>query len=180
MGKDDSLAELQRRYKNGDAAAFEQLFRCLRRQCEKWVLRMTSWDKHLADEVFSEASVKLFDPRTRDRYAADQPWLPWASTALHHIAIDLHRRRARRREMPLDFDEPTARASPDGLRLDLEDALGRLPTDQRDLVVEHFINGKTQTEIAGERNRSTSGVNRDLHRALERLGELLRGYRAGG
>jgi RNA polymerase sigma-70 factor, ECF subfamily len=93
----------------------------------------------------------------------------WARRVLHNFAISGWRRAALRRRA-LDGRVATAPA-PSEARLELLDALGRLPVNQRKAVVLHDVVGLSAEEISTEMNARASTVRTWLHRGHRRLKE---------
>lgn len=59
------------------------------------------------------------------------------------------------------------------LEVHLDEAMDLLPEDQRDLLVEHFLQGISQREIAVKHGWSTASTNRYIKHAIEKLRENL-------
>jgi RNA polymerase sigma-70 factor (ECF subfamily) len=57
--------------------------------------------------------------------------------------------------------------------LQLADALAKLPTDQREAVVRHHLQGDSLADVAKEMGRSKDAVAGLLHRGLTKLRDLL-------
>jgi urease accessory protein UreF len=56
----------------------------------------------------------------------------------------------------------------------LDEALNRLPEGDRQLVVLHYLEGVPHREIADRQGKSTSAIQRQYHRGLDKLARLLR------
>jgi RNA polymerase sigma factor (sigma-70 family) len=172
---DPELLDLQHRYKNGDGEALGLLIDRLKDNSRFQILRIMSGNEHNTEDVFSETTKKLLDPDVRARYDPARPWLPWASTVLRNTANDQCHKQADHKQETLDVDRLPAPTPPDDdLRCDLDDCLERLPPDLRDLLVQRFLNGRRQNEIAQERHWSGSMVSRAMDRARTLLAECLR------
>lgn len=90
----------------------------------------------------------------------------WAARTATNLALDLHRRRRRRRPL----ERPAAgRTEPDGDRLDLVAALRRLPRRQREAVVLRYLADLDETSVAATMGCSTGTVKQHLHRAVTAL-----------
>jgi RNA polymerase sigma-70 factor (ECF subfamily) len=99
----------------------------------------------------------------------------WVATIAHRHLVDRHRRRVTR-GVAVDPDEaapPAAAPRPEQARL--ESALGRLPEDQRRVVVLHHVHGVALEDIAAEEGVALGTVKSRLHRARARLVEELGG-----
>ncbi|MEM7627033.1 MAG: TIGR03435 family protein [Planctomycetota bacterium] len=103
---------------------------------------------------------------------------------LHHCAtttsLDLIRSSARRRRRERAATEAAARsasaADPEWaeVRAALDEALDKLPDDQRDLIVQRFLVGRKQNELAAELGVSESMTSRYIKAAVEDLRQRLR------
>lgn len=164
--EEDALAELYDRY---GAPAYSLARRVVR-------------DPTLAEDVVQEAFLAVWHSAARfvpERATA----ATWVMTLVHRRAVDLVRREQRRRadSLPDDFDE--LRADGDGsasdgvwLRLERErvqDALGRLPAVQRELLELAYYGGFTQTELADRLERPLGTIKSQMFAALTHLRELI-------
>jgi RNA polymerase sigma factor (sigma-70 family) len=181
-----SLEELQHLYHNVEDARspaafgelwrrYESLFRCLARR----------WLDHLRDQiedVLSEAKIKLLKPTTRQRYVPSLRWTTYASAVLHNIILDIHRKRARLRQVDLEMEEVPEREGPGESDFGpaVEECLQGLPAPLRQMVVGRFLQGQKQGEIARQLGRSDATVSRQLNNALTLLRDCLRGKGLGG
>ena len=112
---------------------------------------------------------------------------------LHGVALNVARsarreelaRRQREKEaaeMSMRDSEASGRAvaeSWERLRPGLDAAIERLPAGEREAVVLHYLEGRTQAEIAGALRLPEGTVAWRLHRALERLRASLSGLHPG-
>lgn len=113
-------------------------------------------------------------PRYDPALAAPSTWI---TTVVHRLLVDEHRRRGRQGAVvPL---EPRAAPAPDE-HLDaarrlrrLEEALQRLPEDQRRVVVLHHVHGLDLAAIAEAEDLPPGTVKSRLHRARARLAALM-------
>ena len=102
----------------------------------------------------------------------------WLLTLVHRRAVDLVRREERRRAEPLE--EPTgAGAATDEavwLRFERErvqQALGRLPDQQREAIELAYYGGFTQSELADRLGQPLGTIKSRMFSGLSRLRELL-------
>ena len=56
----------------------------------------------------------------------------------------------------------------------LDEALERLPERDRNVVIMHFLQGMSHSEIASLIGKTAVAVQRQCHRSLDKLGRLLR------
>ncbi|QIG45534.1 SigE family RNA polymerase sigma factor [Nocardioides anomalus] len=132
-------------------------------------------DDNRAEDVLQEALVKLYLawPKVRDRGAEEA----YARRVIVNADLDDRRRPWHRRRQPVDHDAlldvPAAARLPVGERLDLLDAVRRLPAMQRRTVVLRHWLGLSVEETAAELGISEGTVKSHTSRGLTRLGELL-------
>ncbi len=136
-----------------------------------------------AEDVVQEVFIRLWRrcPAGDDRGRA-----AWMTRVARNLCIDVQRRRAARRDRPLD--EPLAArlaaarspaADPElCLQLDqtqrlLLDALARLPETTRDIMLMHYFQGLAYGEISALLGIGESTIKVKVHRARRRLRGLL-------
>jgi RNA polymerase sigma-70 factor, ECF subfamily len=175
-----SDAELVQRAQGGDAAAFEQLIHRHAGLVHSlaWAhLRDRESAEDLAQEVFLRVHLNL------QRLTEPSGFARWLSRLTRNLAIDWLRRGTRRSRLVtlVPLDETTGRV-PDtaakGVRETmqaheqsdaLQRAIGRLPTEQREVVLLHFGEEMKQREIAERLGMNPMRVSRLLRRALAAL-----------
>ncbi len=126
-------------------------------------------DAALAEDIAQESFLAAI--RSLDRFDRRRPFGPWLHRIVVNRAIDAARARALRRESELgehvaaDEHEPADRA--------VLEALGRLPPDQRAVIVLRHLLGYTPGEIARALDLPRGTVNSRLRRGLDAMrGEL--------
>jgi RNA polymerase sigma-70 factor (ECF subfamily) len=123
-------------------------------------------------DIVSEAVVKALE--RRDRLQDDGALATWCYRILVNTAVD-HLRRGRR-IVYMEDAQDAERGRPDRYGdPDLVEALGRLPEDQRMVVVLHFFEEMTIRETAAVLGLNENTVKSRLYRALEVLREDLDG-----
>jgi len=196
MGEQDaSDAELMERFKGGDAAAFEALYRRHEVKVFRYLFRHVQ-DRAAANDLMQDVWFGV--ARSADRYQPTAKFTTWLYTLAHHRMVDL--RRARRNH--LSFDTGSARHGPDdeeSRRLvdDLADAssaeppaavaraqagqrllvaLGALPAEQREAFVLQAEGELSVEDIARVTGTSFETVKSRLRYARSKLREWLREY----
>ena len=177
-------AEAIHRARDGDAAAFEYLYRLHSRRVYAVCLRMVG-DTTEAEDLTQEAFLRLF--RKIHTFRGESAFSTW----LHRLAVNLVLMRLRKKSPPtvsieatVDLDDGTASpiidiGAPDSLlegsidRINLERCLEGLPTGYRTIFVLHDIQGYQHNEIAEIVGRSVGDSKSQLHKARTRLRELL-------
>jgi RNA polymerase sigma-70 factor (ECF subfamily) len=152
---------LMLRYRDGDAAAFETLYRRHNDSLYRYLLRL-SLNPATAEDLFQEAWTKVID--ARQRYRPTARFTTWLFRIAHNCFID-HVRRSRRYADTPGFDaddrahpgEAPEESAERGLaRRRLDDALRSLPEEQRDTFLLREEGGFSVDEIA-----LVTGVNRE-------------------
>lgn len=171
---DDALLALVAR---GDDDALAALYDRFGRVAYGIALRVLR-DPGLAQDAVQEAflgawrTAAAFDPA---RGSAST----WLLTLVHRRAVDVVRREQRRRTEPLP-DEPAdaaGQADDDALVRDrrraVQEALARLPADQRRALELAYYGGLTQSELAEALGIPLGTVKSRMFTALARLRDLL-------
>ncbi len=163
-----------RRAAEGDHAAFERLYRehvgRIHALCVRMVDEQSADD--LTQEVFIRAWSKLHTFKGQARFG----------TWLHRLAVNyvlsrretLKKRRARTASgegLFAKLSAPRRRSS--GAALDIEDAMGRLPSRARDVFVLYDVEGYSHDEIADSLGVSVGTSKSQLHRARMLMREHL-------
>ena len=102
---------------------------------------------------------------------------PWVSAITQNKIIDAFRRRGRRIDVPIEDVLDTLQAedeSPDIPARDLDGLLGKLTSQQQEIVRSISIKGASIRETAARLKMTEGAVRVSLHRALKTLGALYR------
>ena len=167
----DVPATLLTRARDGDAAAFEQLFRWFERPVFTLALRLTG-QREEAQDVVQDTMLKLID-RLGD-FRGDAPFWGW----LRQVAVNeaLMRLRRRGRLGPdAEFDEAALEAHETVLPPRAADAallaraLAALPDATRSVLWLYHAEGYTHEEIAALCGRTVSFSKSQLARGTRRL-----------
>ena len=173
--------ELARRCIQGDAAAFEELYRAHAARLYSLVLRMTGSPQDAEDllqEIFLHAHRKL------DGFRGDSSLGTWLYRLAVNQCLDFLRgRQARMARATGSIDdegatEPQAPvpAVPEAIsRVDLERAIARLPDGCRTAFVLHDVEGFAHHEVAAMLGVSEGTSKSQLHKARSRLRAILSG-----
>lgn len=162
-GEEVALAELYDRY---GQIAFSLAYRMLRNET-------------LAEDAVQEAFLTVW--RNASRFVPERAKAStWLMTIVHRRAVDLVRREERRRTEPFvagmePADERTA-ADAAWLHLQRErvqDALKRLPDEQREALELAYYGGFTQSELAERLGQPLGTIKSRMFAGLARLRDLL-------
>jgi len=152
---------LMLRYKEGDIAAFEALYRRHSDSLFRYLLRL-SQDGRIAEDVFQEAWGKIVN--ARHSYRPTARFSTYLFRVAHNCFIDYVRRNRRHRSEPgIDPDSsphpgiaPEMATERELARRRLEAALAALPEEQRDAFLLSEEGGLSIDDIA-----KVTGVNRE-------------------
>src|ERR1700680_1387421 len=177
-------AEAIRLAQQGDAGAFERIYRLHSRRVYALCLRMvgnTAEAEHLTQDAFLQLCRKIATCRGESAF----------STWLHRLAVNVVLMKLRKKtlsesslEESNDPDDETSGprreiGAPDLLltgsidRVHLERAIGQPPPGYKQVFVLHDIQGFEHNEIAGLMGCSIGNSKSQLHKARMRLRELL-------
>ncbi|MDJ0939792.1 MAG: RNA polymerase sigma factor [Woeseiaceae bacterium] len=171
---DDSALML--RYRDGDANAFETLYRRHNDALYRYFLRL-SRHPATAEDLFQEAWGKII--KAKDNYQPTAKFTTFLYRVAHNCFID-HIRKNRRHANTADVDPDSRAGNDDGPDLEAERQLARqrlelalcdLPDEQRDAFLLREEAGLTLDEIA-----LVTGVNRET--AKSRLRYAVRKLKA--
>ncbi|HVY06190.1 MAG TPA: RNA polymerase sigma factor [Burkholderiales bacterium] len=173
--------QLMLRYRDGDAAAFDELYGRHRGGVFRYVLRQVGL-RSTAEEVFQEIWMRIISSRTRYRVEAR------FATFLYHIAhncvMDHFRRKTPLHLVSLDDeseeaievpgpgrDQPERAVALRQTAAKLLNALALLPPEQREVFLLHEEGDLTLEEIAGITGTGRETVKSRLRYALAKLRE---------
>lgn len=172
-GELDGDAALVQAARAGDAAAFGELYERYRDAIYRFCLARTG-AAHDAEDLTADVFVKAL--RSIDRYQdRGLPFVAFLYRIARNAAID----RSRTLKQPLSVDglvhEPASKQNVEieaSLAVEksiLLDALAKLKSEHRDVVVMRFIEGYSALEVAQVLGKTEGAIRTLQHRALERL-----------
>jgi RNA polymerase sigma-70 factor (ECF subfamily) len=174
-GNDD--AEWVERARNGDNTAFEMLYRKHRNRIYGLVWRLCGGDAALAEDLLQEAFVRAW--QKLDSFRGESQFGTWLHRLSANVALSDRRIRVRRLERETELEgaaERTATGARDvyaGKRMDLEQAIARLPERARTVLVLFDIEGYRHAEIAELADMAVGSSKAHLHRARKLVREEL-------
>ena len=169
---------LMLRYRDGDVAAFETLYRRHKDALFRYLLRLCR-QRAAAEDVFQEVWGKII--KSRDNYRPTAKFTTFLYHVAHNCFID-HIRRNRRHGNTADIEpdsQPDGSDSPEILvekslaRRKLDAALGSLPDEQRDVFLLYEEAGLGLDEIAAITDCKRETAKSRLRYAVRKLREAL-------
>ena len=167
------LAEVAR----SDEAALGELYDRFGRVAYGLALRVLR-DASLAEDAVQDAFLQVW--RSAGKFEPGRAKAStWVLTFVHRRAVDLVRREERRRTEPTSSaPEPTEpgadeRAEIRSRREIVQDALRRLPPEQREAIELAYYGGLTQSELAEQLDQPLGTIKSRMFTGLQRLRVLL-------
>ena len=166
----DPLPGLMARYQAGDLAAFDEIYRLTVGAVEGYLGR---WARSTArEDLVQETYLQVH--RARRTYRPGLPFRPWLFSIARHVALWAARTRRRRwsREIGVEEYPENAAAEPGTdflMRRKLEEAIARLPANQREVVWLSQVEGMTSAEISRVIGVTPGAIKVRLHRANMKL-----------
>lgn len=158
----------------GDLAAFETLVEKYQRPLLNFFTRMGVYTD--AEDLVQETMIKIF--KARKRYRPKARFNTYLFGVARNVWIDRGRREQRRKAgMERLEDDRTARApgpgGKTGLRMDIQEALDRLPEKLRLVTVMRTYQALSYEEIGRALNIPTGTAKSRMNLAVRKLGDWL-------
>ena len=178
---DDQIMPLVLGCRGGEAAAAEALYELYVDRIYRYLLARTG-DPHIAEDLTGELFVRMIEHIGRFKINADRPaasFSAWMYRIAGNLAADYHRRGTRFSDEIPEAARSTDPAPPVIVERretteQLSAALEQLTEEQRLVVIGKFAEGMSNREMAEMLGKSEGAVESMQHRALRRLGGLLR------
>ena len=192
MASNESDVALMQRVRDGDQNAFRELVERHQRAVINVICRSLG-DAWEAEDLAQRVFVQVY--RSAPRYKPTAKFTTWLFTIVHNAILNEHRRRARHAAESLEAlaqpenpeetgvhvadssaADPAQEVAHRELQEKIQEAVGRLPAQQRTAVILCRYEGLSYEEIARVLKCSVSAVKSLLHRARQTLKDKLRGY----
>ena len=165
---DQSLAA---RARDGDAKAFEQLYRRYVGRVHAVCLRLAG-NKTLAEECTQDAFVKAWE--SLKSFRGDASFGTWVHRIAVNAVLERHRTKLRQAAWVTAGDEELMESVPGvvsdpGHGIDLEECIAELPPAARMVFVLFDVEGHSHEEIAGMTGLAVGTSKAHLHRARQIL-----------
>ncbi len=176
-GAEDNEAIWVERSRQGDAAAFERLYRAHRDRVYALCWRLGGGDAALAEDLLQEAFVRAW--RKLAQFRGDSRFGTWLHRLAVNVALSDRRIRVRRVRHETAMDEHVERTAVGArdvtraLQADLERAIAGLPERARTVLVLYDIEGYRHPEIAELTGMAVGSSKAQLHRARRLVREAL-------
>jgi len=159
-----------RQYVDGDAGAFDELFRRYEPRAFSFFIKRTR-SRERAQDLYQELFLRIH--RARDSYDPERAFTPWFFQIAHRLLVDDQRRAYRSHEVPIGDREPRSdRASArDDVadREQLGQILDGLSPEERYVLVSAKVEGIGYPELAAHLGKSADAVKKMASRAMQRL-----------
>ena len=168
MSEQESDEGLMERFRDGDAAAFDELYKRHRPGLYRYFLRQTG-SAPVAEELYQDVWMKLI--RAKDRYEVRAKFTTYLYHMAHNRLIDYYRRKrpelansftdeegeALWEQLPEDASQEPDQVAERRLKMDeLKQAIEALPETQKEALLLREEAGMSLDEIA-----EATGVNRE-------------------
>ena len=172
----ESSRTLIDRARNGDVDAFELIYNEHSGRVFALCLRLMGGDQAAATELMQDAFVRAW--RNLGKFRGDSAFSSWLHRLTVNAMLEKTRGDKRREARVLPMEDTTqigAFAPGESLdaRMDLEQAIARLPTGARTAFILHDIEGYQHQEIASQLGVAVGTVKAQLHRAHKLLIQAL-------
>lgn len=171
-------AALVERAREGDARAFEQIYRlhCDRIHALCW--RLCGGDAGLAEDLVQDAFVRAWNKL--HLFRGESSFGTWMHRLAANVALSDRRIRLRRVARETPMNEAVERAATgardvsQALRSDLERAISQLPERARTVLVLYDVEGYQHSEIAEMTGMAVGSSKAQLHRARKLVREAMK------
>ncbi len=169
-----------RRARRGDSNAFAALVRAVQRPVFGLCLRLLRTEAEAA-EVAQETFLRAY--QNLDRYDDSRPFDLWVLTIARNLCLDILRKRSKIKTDDVD-DHAQALSSGEASAEDraitrqehqsLEEAMGTLSADDREVLALYYVQKRTTREIAQVMNVAPGTIMARLFRAREKLRQRMK------
>lgn len=161
---------LMARYSDGDARAFEELFRRYEPRAYAYFLRRTGSPER-AEDLYQALFLRIH--RARDAYDPSRPFAPWFFQIARRLLVDDTRRAFRSHEVPIRDRDPQVEGQDSEDRLltreGVDLVLQQLSPEERYVLITAKVGGVGYPELADDLGLSAVAVRKMASRAMQRL-----------
>lgn len=183
MHETASDSELLAKYRKGDMRAFDALYARYRLPLLNFLLHQSGRRKQEVEEVFQETWLKVI--RNAHQFNVSQRFAPWLYRIARNCLVDRWRQLAVVESIHVSSDiamsgassnglfHPERRASSSEINARWEQALAKLPTLQREVVLLKMENEFSLEELSEITGAGRETVKSRLRYGIDKLRELL-------
>lgn len=157
-------------YIDGDASAFDELFRRYEPRAYAYFIKRTRSSER-AQDLYQELFLRIH--RARDSYDPARAFTPWFFQIARRLWVDDQRRAYRSHEVPIGEREPAANrsGSGDGVadREEVAQLLSALSPEERYVLVAAKVEGIAYPELAARLGKSADAIKQMASRAMRRI-----------
>jgi RNA polymerase sigma factor (sigma-70 family) len=164
--------ELMLAYREGDAGAFDTLYRRHRGALYRFVLRALK-QRSAAEELFQEVWIRVIEARSR--YSPQARFTTWLYTIAHNLLVDHWRKKGLAlvsldtQDVPVESANPARQAEGRESLARFLHALESLPAAQREAFLLHEEAGLTVAQIAAATGSNEETAKSRLRYAMGKL-----------
>lgn len=164
--------ELMLAYRQGNAGAFDTLYRRHRGALYRFVLRAIK-QRPAAEELFQEVWIRVIEARSR--YAPQARFSTWLYTIAHNLLVDHWRKKGLAlvsldtQDLPVESANPARQAEGRESLARFLHALESLPAAQREAFLLHEEAGLTVAQIAAATGSNEEAAKSRLRYAMAKL-----------
>lgn len=177
--------ELISRYLSGDQAGLEQLINRHQSRVFAYILMVVK-DKHLADDIFQDAFIKVVNTLRSGTYKEEGKFIQWVMRIAHNLIID-HYRKAKRipvvenknedfdifSSLRLTDDSIEDRMIIEQIHEDVRKLIEYLPAEQKEVLMMRHYSGMSFKDIAEQTEVSINTALGRMRYALINLRKLI-------
>lgn len=159
-------------YRQGNAGAFDTLYRRHRGALYRFVLRAIK-QRPAAEELFQEVWIRVIEARSR--YAPQARFSTWLYTIAHNLLVDHWRKKGLAlvsldtQDLPVESANPARQAEGRESLARFLHALESLPAAQREAFLLHEEAGLTVAQIAAATGSNEEAAKSRLRYAMAKL-----------
>ena len=163
---ESDMGLLRRFRERGDQEAFAEIVRRYAAAVFSTCMRILG-DRARADDVSQETFFRL----SQKPDSVKQSLGGWLHTAATRLSIDAVRSESSRAHREATYERPPASeaASWQDVSPHVDEALAELPDEYRNLLVRHFLQGKSQCSLAAELSTSPATISRRIKTGVDML-----------
>ncbi len=175
MEVDAGLEALMVGYQQGDAESTAGLIEHVSPLLHRF-FKVHTVSRRFADDLLQETWLRIH--KARHTYRKGEAVLPWIYAIARHVRVDQYRKvqHVESREQAVDALPEKVQPMAADSAPDLETILQNLPESQAEVIFMMKVSGMSLEEVARATSSSVGSVKQKVHRAYDKLRELLEGF----